>query len=55
MKRGFNHLILRDGRTHHHVVVEFSAEGLPQSWHYLQGEEPFVEWHGGTFRWPAQV
>ncbi len=50
-KRGYHHLLLPDGREVHHVVVVFTDEDTPLSWHPLCGEEPFVEWLGGIYKW----
>ncbi|MCR5779591.1 MAG: hypothetical protein K6G70_03500 [Bacteroidaceae bacterium] len=48
MKRGYHTLVMPDGTCHHLVVVEFSDDGRFLSFHPLVGEEPFVEWVGGT-------
>ncbi len=50
-RRGYHHLIMPNGEQHSMVVVLFAADGSPLSWHPLEGEEPFVEWVGGTYRW----
>lgn len=49
MKRGYHRFQAADGRVYQHVVVEFDSQGRMLSWHELQGEEPFVEWVGGTY------
>lgn len=46
--KAYHRLILTDGTVHEMVVVRFDAEGRFIDFHALQGEEPFVEWHGGT-------
>lgn len=46
--KAFHRLILTDGTVHEMVVVRFNAAGHFIDFHPLQGEEPFVEWHGGT-------
>ncbi|MBR0273202.1 MAG: hypothetical protein IJQ59_03805 [Bacteroidaceae bacterium] len=46
--RAYHRLYLPDGTVHEMVVVRFDAEGHFIDFHPLQGEEPFVEWHGGT-------
>ena len=46
---GYHHLILPDGRQVDMAVVELDEEGRYVSHHVLVGEEPFVEWVGGTF------
>ena len=46
--RAYHHLILPDGTTHSLVVVRFDDDGKVLDFHPLQGEEPFVEWEGGT-------
>jgi len=49
MKKGYHHLKLSDGTLVPMVVVEFDEQGDPVSWHQLSGEEPAVEWVGGTY------
>lgn len=49
MKRGFHRLQMADGRIFHQVVIEFDKQANMLAWHELQGEEPFVEWVGGTY------
>ena len=44
----YHRLILPDSSAHEMVVVRFDDEGRFLDFHPLQGEEPFVEWHGGT-------
>ncbi len=44
----YHRLILPDGTIHEMVVVRFDEAGRFLDFHHLQGEEPFVEWHGGT-------
>ena len=34
------------------VVVETDADGRFLGFHHLKGEEPFVEWRGGTYHLP---
>lgn len=46
--RAYHHLILPDGTTESLSVVHFDDEGRYLSHHPLKGEEPFVEWVGGT-------
>lgn len=46
--RAYHRLYLPDGTVHEMVVVRFDAEVHFIDFHPLQGEEPFVEWHGGT-------
>ena len=46
--RAYHHLILPDGTIHSLVVVHFDDYGNFLNFHPLQGEEPFVEWEGGT-------
>ncbi len=41
-----------DGQAHRNAVVEFSDQGVPLAWHTLDGEEPFVVWQGGAYRFP---
>ena len=45
---GYHHLIMPDGERQDMVVVEVDEAGRYLSHHSLQGEEPFVEWVGGT-------
>ena len=50
MKRAYHDILLPDGTLQHGpVVVETGEEGSFLSWHPLEGEEPFTEWHGGTY------
>lgn len=46
--RAYHHLILPDGTAHSLVVVRFDDHGHYVDFHHLLGEEPFVEWEGGT-------
>jgi hypothetical protein len=46
--RAYHRLILPDGTTESLSVVRFDDEGCYLSHHPLSGEEPFVEWVGGT-------
>lgn len=48
IKRAYHQLILPEGQIHRMVVVCFDEKGRYISHHNLQGEEPFVEWRGGT-------
>ncbi len=51
MKRAYHDICLPDGTLQQGpVVVETDSEGRLLDWHKLQGEEPFTEWVGGTFR-----
>ena len=43
-----HHLILPDGTACGMSVVEVDTKGRYLSHHPLLGEEPFVEWVGGT-------
>ena len=45
---GYHHLIHSDGSQEDMVVVEVDEQGRYVSHHRLVGEEPFVEWVGGT-------
>lgn len=54
MKRGYHHLILPDGHREDMVVVVTDEEGQYVSHHPLRGEEPFVEWVGGTLNLSSQ-
>lgn len=47
--RAYHWLLLPDGTRQRQVVVCFDDEGRYLSHHALLGEEPFVEWVGGTF------
>ncbi|MBQ6190062.1 MAG: hypothetical protein IJK45_07830 [Bacteroidaceae bacterium] len=47
-RRAYHRLILPDGSVHELVVVEFDEQDNYLSHHPLRGEEPFVEWVGGT-------
>lgn len=47
-RRAYHRLILPDGSVHELVVVEFDEQDDYLSHHPLRGEEPFVEWVGGT-------
>ena len=50
MKRAYHDIILPDGTLQKGpVVVETDENGHLLSWHFLEGEEPFTEWIGGTF------
>ena len=50
MKRAYHDILLPDGTLQQGpVVVETDEWGHFLSWHFLEGEEPFTEWHGGTF------
>ena len=46
--RAYHSLILPDGTTQSLSVVRFDDAGRYLSHHPLSGEEPFVEWVGGT-------
>ena len=46
--RAYHRLILPDGTTQSLSVVRFDDAGRYLSHHPLSGEEPFVEWIGGT-------
>ncbi len=48
-KLGYHHLILPDGSQKNLVVVEVEGDQII-AWHPLRGEEPNVEWVGGTCR-----
>lgn len=48
MQKAYHRLVLPDGTVHQQVVVCFDADGRFLSFHPLVGEEPFVEWVGGT-------
>ncbi|MCD7720638.1 MAG: hypothetical protein LUI09_00230 [Prevotellaceae bacterium] len=48
-RRAYNRLLLPDGTEQLNVIVTFSDEGEPLSWQPLRGEEPFVEWAGGSY------
>lgn len=48
-KLAYHHIVLPDGNREDMVVVEVDEQGHYLSHHALQGEEPFVEWVGGTF------
>lgn len=49
MLRAYHKLILPDGTTRTMVVCNIDeATGQLLDFHPLQGEEPFVEWIGGT-------
>ena len=46
---GYHRIILPDGTMQPMVVVEVNEQGTYIAHHSLQGEEPFVEWVGGTY------
>ena len=49
VKRAYHKLILPDGTVHTMVVCNIDdATGRLLDFHALCGEEPFVEWIGGT-------
>lgn len=49
VKRAYHKLILPDGTVHTMVVCHVDdATGQLLDFHPLCGEEPFVEWVGGT-------
>lgn len=48
LRFGYHRLILPDGTLCGPSVVETDENGAYISHHPLQGEEPFVEWKGGT-------
>ncbi|MBQ7443662.1 MAG: hypothetical protein IJS59_07355 [Bacteroidaceae bacterium] len=49
MLRAYHRLIMPDGQEHTMVVCHIDdATGVLIDYHPLQGEEPFVEWIGGT-------
>ncbi len=49
MKKGYHRLVLPDGTTTTKPVVVVTDDANRMvSWHYLEGEEAFVEWVGGT-------
>ena len=47
---GCHHLFLPNGQQVDMAVVEVDEEGRYVTHHSLCGEEPFVEWVGGTLR-----
>lgn len=50
MKRAYHDILLPDGTClQGPFVVETDEKGNLLNWHYLEEEEPFTEWHGGTF------
>jgi len=46
--RAYHKLILPDGEIQKMAVVSFDDNGNYAGHHFLRGEEPFVEWVGGT-------
>lgn len=52
MKRyAYNRLVLASGQViPGPVVITCDMQSNMIEWHPLQGEEPMVEWIGGTFR-----
>ena len=48
MKRAYHQIILSDGTVIPMAVAHFDSHGQFTGCHPLQGEEPFVEWVGGT-------
>ena len=48
-KLAYHHIILPNGEKQDMVVVEVDEQGHYLSHYPLQGEEPFVEWVGGTY------
>ena len=51
-KQGFHRLVMPDGSERRMVVVETDADGRFLGFHHLKGEDPFVEWRGGTYHLP---
>ena len=50
MRRAYHKLILPDGTCHKMVVCHIDDHtGRLLDFHTMRGEEPFVEWVGGTF------
>ena len=48
-KLAYHHLIQADGKQEDLVVVEVDEQGRYITHYPLRGEEPFVEWVGGTY------
>ncbi len=49
-KYGYHRLVLTSGEViNGPVVITLDAQSNPAEWHIMQGEEPMVEWVGGTF------
>ncbi|MCR5181068.1 MAG: hypothetical protein K6C30_07620 [Bacteroidaceae bacterium] len=46
--RAYHRVIFPDGTEERMVVVRFDDDGRYLDHHSLRGEEPFVEWWGGT-------
>jgi len=54
--RAYHDILLPDGILQQGpVVVETNAKGQFLGWHFLQQEEPFTEWVGGTFCVPLPL
>lgn len=51
MKRAYHDIILPNGTLQKGpVIVETNIDGHLLDWHKLEGEEPFTEWIGGSYR-----
>ncbi|MBO7118794.1 MAG: hypothetical protein J6W03_00555 [Bacteroidaceae bacterium] len=52
-KKAYHNILLTDGTLQQGpVVVETDEGGHFLNWHFLQQEEPFTEWIGGTYSVP---
>lgn len=50
-KYAYHRLVLASGQViSGPVVITCDIHSIMTEWHLLQGEEPMVEWIGGTFR-----